>query len=161
MNNIAPKLQKCWTHKIAFKIISKMLKQPNFFYSQSSTLPQDAPAKFCLSTTFGSSFAVSSVAPTRSSTFCAYLITKIGNRNLKVILLNLLKLKICNLHISVPEGSHQNQDLIAVGYNLSFSGFVCKRSSSTINATINIPPLSKFCTAHPSQQHTNSTSLLL
>ena len=31
MNNIAPKLQKCWTHKIAFKIVSKMLKQPNFF----------------------------------------------------------------------------------------------------------------------------------
>ena len=34
MNNIAPKMQKCWTLKIAFKIISKMLKQPNFFYSQ-------------------------------------------------------------------------------------------------------------------------------
>ena len=31
MNNIAPKLQKCWTHKIAFKIIFKTLKQPNFF----------------------------------------------------------------------------------------------------------------------------------
>ena len=31
INNIAPKLQKRWTHKIAFKIISKMLKQPNFF----------------------------------------------------------------------------------------------------------------------------------
>ena len=31
MNNIAPKLQKRWTHKFAFKIISKMLKQPNFF----------------------------------------------------------------------------------------------------------------------------------
>ena len=25
MNNFAPKLQKCWTHKIASKIISKML----------------------------------------------------------------------------------------------------------------------------------------
>ena len=35
MNNIAPNLQKCWTHKIAFKIISEMLKQPNFFQSQS------------------------------------------------------------------------------------------------------------------------------
>ena len=31
MNNIAPKLQKRWTHKIAFKIVSKMLKQPNSF----------------------------------------------------------------------------------------------------------------------------------
>ena len=33
MNNIAPKLQRRWNHKIAFKIISKMLKQPNFFQS--------------------------------------------------------------------------------------------------------------------------------
>ena len=82
MNNIAPKLQKCWTHKIAFKIISKMLKQPNFFYSHPSTLPEEALAMFHLSTTFGSSFMISSVAPIQSSTFYAYLITKIGNRNL-------------------------------------------------------------------------------
>ena len=82
MNNIAPKLQKSWTHKTAFKIISKMLKQPNFFYSQPSTLPKDAPAKFYLSTIFGLSFMISSVAPTRSTSY-AYLITKIGNRNLK------------------------------------------------------------------------------
>ena len=83
MNNIAPKLQKCWTHKIAFNIISKMLKQPNFFYSQPSALPKDPHAKFYLSTTFRLSFMVSSVVPTRSSTFYAYLITKILNRNLK------------------------------------------------------------------------------
>ena len=83
MNNIAPKLQKRWTHKIAFKIISKMLKQPNFFQSWPSTLPKDAPAKFYLSTTFGLRLMISSVAPTRQSTFYAYLITKIGNRNLK------------------------------------------------------------------------------
>ena len=46
MKNIAPKLQKCWTHKIVFKIIEKMLKQPNFFHSQSSTctLPKEALA---------------------------------------------------------------------------------------------------------------------
>ena len=31
MNYIAPKLQKCWTHKTAFNIISKMLKQPISF----------------------------------------------------------------------------------------------------------------------------------
>ena len=61
-----------------------MLKQPNFFYSQPSTLPKDSPAKFYLSTTVGFSFMISSVAPTRSSTFYAYLITKIGNRNLKI-----------------------------------------------------------------------------
>ena len=64
MNNIAPKLQKCWTHAIAFNIISKMMKQPNFFHGQPSTLPKDAPAKFYLSTSFGLNFMVSSVAPT-------------------------------------------------------------------------------------------------
>ena len=62
-----------------------MLKQPNFFYSQPFTLPKEAPAKFYLSTTFGLSFMISSVAPTQSSTFYACLITKIGNRNLKAI----------------------------------------------------------------------------
>ena len=82
-NNIAPKQQKCWTHKIVFKIISKTLKQPNFFCSRPSVLPKDAPAKFYLSATFGLSFMISSVATTRSSTFYAYLITKIGNRTLK------------------------------------------------------------------------------
>ena len=51
MNDIAPKLQKCWTHKIAFKIISKTLKQPNFFYSQPSTFPKEALANFYLPTT--------------------------------------------------------------------------------------------------------------
>ena len=83
MNNIAPKLRKCWTHKIAYNIISEMLKQENLFHSQTSTLPKDAPVKFYLSTTFGLSFMISSVAPTRSSTFYSYLITKIGYRNLK------------------------------------------------------------------------------
>ena len=39
-----------------------MLRQPNFFHSQPSTLPKDAPAKFYLSTTFGLSFMISSVA---------------------------------------------------------------------------------------------------
>ena len=69
MNNIAPKLQKCWTHKIAFKIISKMLKQPNFFDSQPSVLSKKAHAKFYLSATFGLSFMISSVAPTQLSIF--------------------------------------------------------------------------------------------
>ena len=86
MNNIAPKLQKCLTHNIAYKIISKMLKQPNFFCSQPSTLPKEALAKFYLSTTFALSFMVSSVAPTRSSTSYAYSVTKLGNRNLKQFL---------------------------------------------------------------------------
>ena len=63
--------------------IKNMLKQPNFFYSQLSTLPKGALAKFYLSTTF---VMISSVAPNRSSTFYAYLITKIENRNLKAAL---------------------------------------------------------------------------
>ena len=83
MNNIAPKLRKCWTHKIAFNIISKMLKQPNFFHGHSSTLPKDSPAKFYLSTAFGLSFMIRFVTPIRLSTFYSYLITKIVNRNLK------------------------------------------------------------------------------
>ena len=82
MNNIAPKLQKYWTHKITFKIIKEMLRQPNFFCSQLSALPKRALAKFYLSTTFDLSFMISSVAPTRSSTFYAYLMAKIGNRDL-------------------------------------------------------------------------------
>ena len=61
-----------------------MLKQPDFFYSQPSTLPKEVLATFYLSTTFGLSFMISSVAPTRRSSFYAYLITKIGNRNLKI-----------------------------------------------------------------------------
>ena len=104
MNNIAPKLQKCWTHKIAFNIISKMLKRPDFFYSQPSKLSKDAPSKFYLSTTFGLSFMISSVAPTRSSTFYAYLITKIGNRNLKVALKN--RDADGSLDLSLPTGNH-------------------------------------------------------
>ena len=68
MNNIAQKLQKCWTYKLSFKIIPKMLKQTNFFYSQLFTLPKEALVKFYLSTAFGVSFMISTVAPTRSST---------------------------------------------------------------------------------------------
>ena len=53
-----------------------MLNQPNFFYSPPFTLPKEALAKFYLSTTFGLTFMISSVTPTRSS--YAYLITKSG-----------------------------------------------------------------------------------
>ena len=60
-----------------------MLKQPNLFHSQNSTLAKEALAKFYISTTFGLRFMIRFVAPTRSSTFYAYLVTKIGNRNLK------------------------------------------------------------------------------
>ena len=53
-----------------------MLKQPNLFNSQPSTLPKEALAKFYNFTTFGLTSMIRSVAPTRSSTFYAYLITK-------------------------------------------------------------------------------------
>ena len=65
------------------------LKQLNFFHSQPSTLP-----KVNLSTTFGLSFMIRSVAPTRSSTFCEYLITKIRNRNLESHYMEFLALGI-------------------------------------------------------------------
>ena len=72
MNNIAPKLQKCWTHKIVFKIISKMLKQPNFlqsaFYASKGSTCKVLPFY-----DFWLSFIISSVAPNRSSTFYVYL----------------------------------------------------------------------------------------
>ena len=69
MNNFAPKLS-AGHKKIAFKIIRQMLKEP--FLLQSSTLPKDAPSKFYLSTTFGLSLIIISVAPARSSTSYAY-----------------------------------------------------------------------------------------
>ena len=73
MNSIVPKLQNAGHPKLPSKSYKKMLKQPNFFYSQPSTLLKEALATFYLSTTFGLSFMISSVAPTGSSTFYAYL----------------------------------------------------------------------------------------
>ena len=45
---------------------------------------------------------------------------------LKVIGIDHLKFNICNLHISILEGSHQDQDLITAGQNLSYSGLFLK-----------------------------------
>ena len=51
--------------------------------------------------------------------------------------------KVQTIHITILERSHQNLDMIAVGKSLSFSGifckksFICKKSFSQINATIN------------------------
>ena len=60
-----------------------MLNQSHFFHSQPATLPKDPPAKFYLSMTLGLSFMITLVAPTGSSIFYQYLVTKIGNRNLR------------------------------------------------------------------------------
>ena len=68
-----------------------MLKQPNVFYSQPSTVQKEALAMFYISTPFIFSFMVSSTPPTRSLTSYAYLITKIGNCNLKYVRLRLLR----------------------------------------------------------------------
>ena len=46
-------------------------------------------AKFYFSKTFGLSFMINSVGPTRSSIFYAYLITKIENRNFNPSCMNL------------------------------------------------------------------------
>ena len=62
-----------------------MLKQSNFLHSQHSRLPNDAPAKFYFFTTFGLSFKIRSVVPTRLSTSHAYLIAKMGTRSLNKI----------------------------------------------------------------------------
>ena len=75
MNNIAPKLQKCWTHKIAFKILELA------FYT-----PEGHTCKVLPFYDFW--FGLSSVALTRSSTFT---ITKMGNRNLKLVYIRSLK----------------------------------------------------------------------
>ena len=50
----------------------KNAKRTKFFYSHV-VLPNDTPAKFILSATFGLSFMRSSAAPNRSSTFYTYL----------------------------------------------------------------------------------------
>ena len=73
MNKNCTKTCKNAGHTI--KVIAKMQKQPNFFYSQPSTLSKDPSAKFYLSKTL--SFVISFVGPTRSSTFYQYL----NNRN--------------------------------------------------------------------------------
>ena len=95
MNSIAPKLQKCWTHKIAFKTTSKMQKQLNFFYSQPSALPEDAPAKFYLSMKFGLRFMINSVAPARSST--SYFLMEQCLATFFVQILSLRKIKSSSL----------------------------------------------------------------
>ena len=68
-NNIALELQKMLDTENCLQNHIKMPKQPNFFYSQISAFLKEALAKFYFSTTFGLCFLISSVAPTRASTF--------------------------------------------------------------------------------------------
>ena len=86
MNNIAPKLQKYWTHKIAFKIIIKNTKATKFLSQSAFYTSKGSTCKVLPFYNFWFKLMISCVAPTRSSTFYAYLITKIGNCNLKVCL---------------------------------------------------------------------------
>ena len=70
MNNIAPKLQKMLDTQNCLQSISKNAKKKtNFFYSQPSTLPKNATAKFYFSMTVGLSFMIGHAGPTRSSIF--------------------------------------------------------------------------------------------
>ena len=67
------------------KSLSKNAEATSFlFYSQPSTLPKEALSKFYLSTAFGLSLIIRSVASIRLSTsYTHILITKIGNQNLQ------------------------------------------------------------------------------
>ena len=69
--------QNCFQNHIKNAKATKFLSQSAFFTSKEST------CKVLRFYDFRFKFCTSSVAPTRSSTFYAYLITKIGNRNLK------------------------------------------------------------------------------
>ena len=135
MNNIAAKLQKCWTHKIAFKIISKILKQPNFFHSQPSTLSKEALCKVLPFGDLWFIFMISSVAPTRSSTSYALLVTKIGNRNLKTR--NINHGNKFPLKQELPRSSNQNLNSLS-GKRTSDHGAHCR---------INFPKFSLYVQA--------------
>ena len=67
----------CLQHHIKNAKATKFLSQSAFYTSKGRT------CKVLRLYDFGSSFMLNFVALTASSTFCAYLITKIGNRNLK------------------------------------------------------------------------------
>ena len=69
--------QNCHQDRIKNAKAVKFILQSACYTSEGRT------CKFYLSTTFGLRFKISSVAPTRSSNFYAYLITKSGNHNLK------------------------------------------------------------------------------
>ena len=54
-----------------------MPEQPNLFLQSAYYTSEGRTCKVSLSTTFGLSFMISSVVPTQSSDFYAYLITKV------------------------------------------------------------------------------------
>ena len=116
MNNTAPKLQKCWTHTVAFEIIPKMPEQPNFFCCQPSTLP-----KFYLSATFGLSFMISSVAPSRSSISYTYLLTNIGKQHYVTAKFN--EITLHNVY-TAHRGKFSTISLSTAGYIMSTPGDV-------------------------------------
>ena len=106
MNNIAPKLQKCWTHKIAKA--TKLVFQSAFYTSKGST------CKVSPFYDFWFKFMRSSVAHIQPLTFYGYLITYIGKRNLKqkitiFLFLRLTLAKLCfneNQTMSLNSHSH-------------------------------------------------------
>ena len=75
INNIAPKLQKMLDTQNCLQNHIKNANA-NFFYSQPSTIPKDAHAKFHLFKTFGLRFMISSVAPTYLRLFTHILSAK-------------------------------------------------------------------------------------
>ena len=79
------KLQKCWTHKIAFKIISKMLQptETKFLLQSAFYTSKGSTCEVLPLYDFWFKFYDKFCNPYPITTFYAYLITKIGNRNLR------------------------------------------------------------------------------
>ena len=79
-------------------LIKKCQSNQIYFYSQPATLPKDALAKFYFSMTFGLSFMISSVVPTRSSDF----ITKVETLALNELASVLLKVSHLVARYTLP-----------------------------------------------------------
>ena len=82
MNNIAPKLQKFWTHKIFLQHHIKNAKATKCFLQSAFYTSKERTCKVLPFYDFWFMSYDKFCFPTRSLKFYAYLITKIGNPNL-------------------------------------------------------------------------------
>ena len=114
MNNIAPKLQKCWTHKIAFKSISKMLKskRTKFLLELAFYTSEGHICKVLSFHDFWFTVNDKFCSPCPIVDFYTYLITKIGNRNLKRLLVSgrVHQHTLSAPHLSVKENDEWSQN---------------------------------------------------
>ena len=65
-------------------------------------------------------FTISSVAPTRSSIFYAYFITKIGNRNLKTSNINPVEILTGECPLSKPVITFEREQFIVIMLMIEF-----------------------------------------